>query len=551
MTSALRGRWHLVLPLLGLIISLPLLLTPAAHPSLRLIRIGLLVSIVLAVPLLYWLRTLRELSEQRAWRLVWLLMVGFAVAMLLVAWMQVRYLHGLAIDTGIFTNVLYNTQHGHFFYCDNYKASHFAVHNSPILFLSYLIYLLVPGHWPMIILVILGLAASALVVYQIVRNWLAPGPSVVMTAAYLFNPVIISQAMPEFHEMNLAPLPLALTLYYFLRQRFGLYMLWFAVLLTIKESMAITCFMLAAAALVSRRRWWWLAIPAIAAVGWGIISLDVVIPHFSTGDSAKVIERLFGQKTIAGAVAYMLTHPLAVARHVGIKQLAHAYLMVVTWGGVPLLVSAYSLLAVPHLALLLVMENYFTLHLWDSSLFGPVLALATAHGIHRLQDMLLRRWGERPRALPIQMAGLALCLGLGSCFVWLHPADFQKPANLEAIKHAIRLVPDEVPLTVTAELMSYLHKREILRPAPFWYAETQPYSEYLLIVWDDANREYLLNDITNRSKDRLRYWDELIRALSADEKPCGYELIFAQDDVYLARRGKSPADPEEAVQHDR
>jgi uncharacterized membrane protein len=538
--AAFRLRTYAALPAGALLLSAPLFFAPVSDPILDVLRVTVPLCILISIPVLYFIeRTRVSLSEQVCWRLTWLLSALLAGLMLAVDWLQVRNMCGMGVDTGIILNSLYNTSLGHFFYNSHELGSHFGFHNSPILLLLYPLYLLIPNHWALITPVIAGMAVSVPFVYRIARVWLAPGAALCLTAAYMVNPVVISQALPEFHEMNLAILPMVLILYhYFVTRKFGSCVLWIAVLMAVKESMSITVLALGVASLIQGRKWHWWAVPATMALAWTALSLGIVMPLFSSSGSVQIMRKLFGQETMGGVVGHILTNPGALMEAIRPAEMGNTYLMLLSWGVVPVLLSAWTLMAVPHMALLLLMENDFSLRLWDAAILGPLLAVSAAIGICRLARFCSSDAAELP-GKQTQAAVLILLLTIAMGVVGIRPSSFGKPANLEAVRYAVRMVPDHASLTVSGELAPYLHRRHVLRTAPWWLADDvldgRPVSECILVIWDDASRAQLLAVGTEQSRQRANHWDDFTQRLMSGDRPYNYELQYARDGVYLAR----------------
>ncbi len=134
---------------------------------------------------------------------------------------------------------------------------------------------------------------------------------------------------------------------------------------------------------------------------------------------------------------------------------------------------------------------------------------------------------------------LILLLTIAMGVVGIRPSSFGKPANLEAVRYAVRMVPDHASLTVSGRLAPYLHRRHILRSAPWWLADDVldgfPMSEFILVTWDNGSRAQLLAVGTEQSRKRVEHWDDFTRRLMSGDRPYNYELQYARDGVYLAR----------------
>jgi hypothetical protein len=518
--------------------ALPVLLTPG-ESIIAYMRIAFPLLLALSIPILWRLRNVPALDDQQAERMLWCIVAGFVILSLLLCSIMTANYRATTIDTGVVLNASHNTGDGLFFYNEFEGGSRFKVHNSSMTLLLWLLHQFLPGLWPIIILVIVCLAASALVVYQIARTWLDPLAGVLLATAYLLNPVIIAQALPEFHPMDLAPLPVALMLYFFIKKRLNGFLLCLFVAVSIKESMPLICATMAIAGVACRRNWQWVVWPIAISIGWGLFSFSMVLPHFNEAGQARIVHKLFGQETLSGALAYMLSHPSEVLAQIGLKQSGHAYLLLLSWGLVPMLLTPWTLLALPHVAMLMLIDNDFTLRVWDASALGPIMALAAASGLPRLKALWDRRVGTPPERLLVQTAALIIALALATGPVWLRAEDLRPRKNRQAIDNGVALVPDDVSLTTNSCLTPYTYEREVLRPAPYWPVHEQPYSEYVLLLWDDEFKQMATQLQDDDGQERVEEWDAFVADLDAGKQPYGYELVWSEDDVYVARHASA------------
>lgn len=509
-------------------------------------------------------------GEVGPWREMgtWLGLLGLALAGLVLAWRQVSSLQlsprtarrALAVivaaylvllaglnllslrsplsmeDSGLFLQSFWNTQQGRFFVNTHEGGSHFAVHNSPILFLPYALFTLIPGLWPTIILRLLMLGASAFVLFALVRHWLEPWPALLLTTAYLLTPMTAYQAMPDLHEMNFALLPVCLALLGYVRRQPLLFAAGLLLTLACKESLVAFAVALAVIAGLERR-WRWAAGTLPAALFWGWLSFGVVMPRAAAG-APPILRRLGEGDTLASALGGLLADPAELLQRLSATEALNAGLALSCFGLAAPLASLYCLLVLPQFLLLALLDTPFTVRTnWDAALFPPVLAMAAAQGLPRLSQWFARPRSPAPAVTVARGAALALALSLASTAFWYRTSPLMLPSNITAIREALRLVPEGASVTASTGLVTRLYARPTLRIAPYALPTATPPSAYLILLWDDRADAAVRATAGPRE---ANIWGGFVRDLAAGRRPLGYEAIYARDGVYVARHETAP-----------
>ena len=208
------------------------------------------------------------------------LLVGFIavyiVAFFTLAALKTYYCTHSADDTAIFNNLFWSTLHGRLFYNYSVDRNHLADHASFFLFLILPIYALVPGVATLLLLQTLSIGSAGIPFFLIARRWVRPWPGLILTAAFLLHPAVVSQNVNQIHDTPFA-LPFLLWAFWFLeRKEFRKFLLFFLLASIVKETVLATLLLFGVYAAIRglRRKWAWF--PPIYAVAFGATYLLVV-----------------------------------------------------------------------------------------------------------------------------------------------------------------------------------------------------------------------------------------------------------------------------------
>jgi uncharacterized membrane protein len=207
------------------------------------------------------------------------IMWGSAILMAGLWWLLgvLRYqgLHTSLIDTGTFTNVLWNTVHGKIMGTAISWSTHFTQHFSPSLILVALLY--APWQNPewLIGLTALCVASGGPAVFYLARKLDAtPGSALILSVLWLFSNLVRMPLLADFHETLLAA-PVLLWVGYFAVAKKPVPALLLAlVALGFKEDMPVYVFSLGivlAWSLDEKRTGW--AISALAVIYYAMVNL--------------------------------------------------------------------------------------------------------------------------------------------------------------------------------------------------------------------------------------------------------------------------------------
>jgi uncharacterized membrane protein len=231
-------------------------------------------------------KTLFDWSECKSQHFIVLLIGAYAIIFTALIVMRHCWFGSvLGEDTGYYSQILWNTLNGKFFYGTLTQAryfdppvySEFAVHNSPVLFLILPVYWMFPSFYTILVLRNLALAASAIPLYLLAKEKVSPLGGVFIAIAYLFSTNILYQSLNGFYPLQFAALFLSFTFYYFFKERLSLFILFLLLSLSVREEIALTSILFGLYALALKRRWFWIVIPTGLSIIWWYISTELIM----------------------------------------------------------------------------------------------------------------------------------------------------------------------------------------------------------------------------------------------------------------------------------
>jgi uncharacterized membrane protein len=188
-----------------------------------------------------------------------------------------------AFDLGIQENVLWNTTHGNVLYSSLMHGHYLGVHTSLVLLLVAPLFAAVPTAETLLVLQTAVLAAAAWPLYLLARTALdSEAQAVVIALLWLSHPAVAGANFYDFHPVAFAPLFLFSAWFFWFEQRWRPFWVCIALVLTVKEELAILVVLIGIVTLLNgARRQGWLLV-GVGATAFVVLQ-HVVIPHFAGG----------------------------------------------------------------------------------------------------------------------------------------------------------------------------------------------------------------------------------------------------------------------------
>ena len=399
-----------------------------------------------------------------------------------------------ALDYGMFTHALWDyahfRSHDTTLLIDSPPTPFLSIHFSLLPMLISPLYWAF-GSYTLLIVQWLAILAGGWGIYAYVRHrtsidWL---PLLMMLHFFLLWGIYSALAF-DYHDNVVAAMLVPWLLHFFERKRWAPAMLFLVLLLVSKENMALWAVFILLGLLVkhflSRQIRWMSLATAVLSIGFFLFVTQVWMP------SLEATQRGFTQMnryehfgdSYGSIITNLLTQPRLIYEALfmnitgdttfdGIKT--ELYLVLLFSGAWALLVRPwYLLMAVPIFAQKLLANDptFWGINYQYSIEFAPLLCLAVFETI-----LLLKKRKNRQR---LALAVLALTfLTTGSTLInrkskwyqedlaqFFNPAHYRSLYNLEQFRQALKLIPDEVPVSANTYLTPRLVNRELLYHYP-------------------------------------------------------------------------------------
>ncbi|HTZ54752.1 MAG TPA: DUF2079 domain-containing protein [Candidatus Acidoferrum sp.] len=359
-------------------------------------------------------------------------------------------------DTGTFAVAISNAPSGMYDLAEH--GSHFRYHWSPILFALYPLLLVARSIVTLQIVQVVAIVGSVFALYSLIVPHLGTQLALRVSLLALIYPPLIGLAFSEFHEVAFVPLLTFLLLLAADRRRWSWYALWAALLLCVREDIALIlgCFGVALAFLGARSgRRDEVYAGGATALGVGLVMwsyFDVVAWRLGGWRPAHFYDYPYAAGPIAVA-ASLLTW----------GRLSYLLEIFVPLAFLPLR-TRWALLAAPGLAVVVLANSpsVWRMGMHYVALWLPWVLVAAAAGaasLARKSERLALRW----------VSGAIATSLLFLIFVNpTHAAHYLSPSyhDLKAVREAFQCVPREATVATHDE----------------WYTEVA--LDYPHVTWD-------------------------------------------------------------------
>jgi uncharacterized membrane protein len=434
--------------------------------------------------------------------------------------------------TAVYNNMLWWTLHGKPFLIaamitsESAKPiSNLAAHAAYFWVFILPFYALFPGPSILFFLQALALGMAAVPMYLIARKLLEDEvAAVLLAAAYLLLPPLVSQNLNQVQEPCFLPVLLLFVFYFFLERRYGLFLSFSAVALLNRENVPLAIMMFGVWALVERRSWKWVVVPIVCGAAYFWFVTFVAMPYFRQGENWHVA-RMFGYLGSSAGEIFKnaALHPLVLVQHLfSSDNVRYVIFLVQPLGWILPFFALPCLVALPDLAINLLSENTALKVIpWHYNvLTGTALFVSTLFAVRKIGLWQRRKYGEG-RYLPVVACGL-LVLSAAHWFLWFQPGYLRELPYQQALNHAIESIPKDVSVLSSVRIQARFSGRP--RYDSLNVFEHQPeYAKTFDYVLLDANERRFPPFVTQE------FFDSFY-------KNPRYQLIFAEQNVFVFHR---------------
>ncbi|MBV8637243.1 MAG: DUF2079 domain-containing protein [Candidatus Eremiobacteraeota bacterium] len=390
-------------------------------------------------------------------------------------------------DTGTLAIAIQNVPSGMF---DQFEhASHFRFHWSPILAALYPLLAITRSILTLQIVQILLVVASVGVYYLLIERYIGKPLAVRCAIVALLYPPLIALAFDEFHELAFDPFLTFSALLALSNRKWVWYALTVALLLCVKEDVALLCGLFGGVLTVAGMRRNDRAY--VTAGGLTVLgAAAVLIAYFGI-----IIPRVGGWGP-SGFYTYPYNQGIgAVARQIfNTGRLTYVLEMLVPLAFLPLR-TPWFWFVVPGLGIILLANSgdVWRMGMHYVALWIPWILLAMAAGVAQIREHA----GERA-ALRWSSAAIALCVVFLIAFNPTHAEHYLRPeySDIAAVRRVIKCVPPDATLGTHDEwysAMAFLHPNETIGAPPYakylLFADDYPNAEFQTKIWPAVRRE--------------------------------------------------------------
>lgn len=449
-----------------------------------------------------------------------------------ILWQREAQYQTFAYDLGLFTQVAWNTLHGHPFATTLLAFNYLADHLAPSLALVAPLFLFWPDARALLLLQAAAMGAAGIGIF--LATWQRSGDeraALLIQLAYHLAPVTAWVALDEFHPISLAVPALTFATFLLGRRRYGLAAGCTALTLLSTEdavAWAVPFGLLLTAVARGRDRRWGLAVSA-GAIAWIAAYLFLLVPALrppalvQSDPHPDIGVFIFCGRTWSAVAGCLLQHPSST-----IHQLLRPA------GG-----DVLAAILGPTAGLGLLGPSFLVVAgRWVVQLLGVGPANYTQHYVALLVPAAYLAAGEAAgwlRRLRVSPRVPAALVAIASLIAYVHQSplpgggDYAAPgaeqrARSALIDRAVALIPPDPHLSVVATSEIFPHVA--LRPGAYlpWAAPSSPVG-YMVLDLRDA---YPISD--QQLRDLATVW-----LADAD-----YQVLLDQDDVIVLKLGYLP-----------
>ncbi|MDP8249140.1 MAG: DUF2079 domain-containing protein [Candidatus Tritonobacter lacicola] len=449
-----------------------------------------------------------------------------------IAYGIIRYYHfGYAgLDLGLFIQSYWTTLRGKLFWNTHELypgGSRFGKHFSPVMFLIFSFFSLCPHFIMLLCIYSICLGLGCIVVYLLARDSIGRYAGICFGVSFLLYPGIVYGVCDGYYMLHYTPLFLLLALYYFKKEKLGLFSLFIVLSLCTREDIALTTFFFGIYAALQKRKAVWVLLPTVLSAAWFGASMAIIIPAFGPGTMWEFFEDTGGSPE--GVIQSIIHNPgFILARFTSPGYIKLIYLILMPLAVVLPLLGGEIIFALPTLAIIGLSSREQT-----RSIYGyyylPLIPFIFAGAITTVKRLCS---GKRPAFISERQKVKLLC----AFVLFLSLAVFVRGPLAEILAHGISrpynvrlgkgynetlwkvmgLVPADASVFMPRYLMPHLAKRMFVAP-------DVPY---------DA--EYLIVDSRTEDK-RTAEIQKDVFIQSLDGNP-DYDKLFDEKGVKLYRR---------------
>jgi uncharacterized membrane protein len=460
-----------------------------------------------------------ELKKAINKKLLLILMVSILIYIVLFIFVSIWKYKNFgynAIDLAIFNQVFYNTSMGDLFSMTIHPHSYLGDHFEIIILLLTPIYMLFRSPVSLLVMQTVIIGASAWPLFLIAKKISNNTIALLMTTVYLLNPFIQNMNLFEFHILPFAIFTLLFAFYYYLENRFVLFLLFLFLSLLVREDVALVVIMFSLLSLFDKKEKRWIITPGIIGIAW-LALVFWLVPTLNNYDSYKFIfyYSWLGD-SVSEIVKNFFLHPLLVLSHLFSLQNIFLYIaLFLPFLLLPFLKPKYLLLSL--LAFLQLLLGSFSGELILKTHYSALLLVSVfITTIYALKYLFIDKIEEKNNwqtkikkyisnePMLFIVVFIAVTIYGTTTFGPIVPAiqainaKGQYPLFNQLKNQYVNLIPDNKSVTASYDLLPHLSSRSQLYSLHYAFLGKKQYSNDIYTL---PKTDYLIID----TKDFLTY----------------------------------------------
>lgn len=460
-------------------------------------------------------------------------------------------------DLAIFNQVFYNTVSGQWFEMTFNLHNYLADHFSPVIFLLAPIYWLWQAPQNLLIIQTIFLGLSAWPIYLISQKVIGKNIiSLMIATAWLVNFILHNGNLYEFHLISLAVFFILWSFYFYYRNNFGKFLIFFILAILTREDIILVFLGFSILASIEHRNYKWRLTPLVGII-YFILAIQI-ISLFNNGEVNKFLlyYSWLGGDSWLSILWLWLTNPVEFLRHLfSLKNLFNSFIILASVSVLPLLAPRYLWLAFfPFLQFLLTADglNNIVYGTHYGLIFLPALFIASIFSVSKILSGE-NFWAGRIIFKDFKFFVFLSVFTIIYFSVFLSPVkdiifDLNKtPIDLDK-STVIKEIPKEASLVVSAGLAPALSSRTDIYPFQYSYMGRGqfyltdfifPDVDYILVDMDDV---FLTLAYTRQSVDAFS--NNFSQKIPDDfrNRLKDYQLVLTKNDLLLWQNKKFASD---------
>jgi len=514
-------------------------------------------SVVLKL-LLLWRRADRFLVwlERRAIIFLWAGVALYFIVFVALVFLAYARFKGFHSDLGQYNQTLWASLRGSIFWStleETSPDSYLGTHISPFLLLLLPVYAIRQSPLTYLVMRSLALSLAAVPLFYCVRRMTGSAvASLVLAGAFLLHPEIVSQHFTSGYEVVFAAAFFFAAFFFFMEQRFGWFMFFLVMVLSVREDFIPVALVFAIYALIRRRSAIWIMAPLALFLVWGVVAnliFNAVIVHYGF----NLYYGHFGDSP-AQMAKTIITYPIYALEEIWRYHSSYLYNLMLPAGLLLPLASAVIIFTLPNLALTLTrgqdisaaaggISHYSVVvvsALWLSlsgfiriiqkrAVAADVSVFAARSDIVKGKYSSLQCYGLQGRVAVFVSVVIAIFV-VGTAHLWLYYLPFSQTPDTAALSRAVDMVPDDVSVSSNdGRALSHLSSRwEVYEPL-LWDVPEEP--DRLPQGREQLKAEYVLvKPFTNP------HYNDAGAFRFLTEPGSRYQLLFDEDGIRLYKR---------------